>query len=329
MDVSVAMATYNGRAYVEAQLESILDQSKPPAEIVIVDDNSTDGTMDILRSYEQQYPDVFDVSQNSENLGVSRNFEKCIRGCSGDAIAFSDQDDVWKPMKLERQCEILETVDAAVVFHDSEIVSTDQEPISRTWAEISYQHGVARDPTAAVRSLVRRNFAWGSTMLFNASLTNEILPFPDHWAHDYYMAFYGAATGTLYDVDEPLNLYRRHEEQDSGQLTGSVFERLRRGIAGGFDSMDFAAREEQWDALHRQFRQMDERKLAVDKDALLDTIATRRKYEACRGKIYSPEEGTGSGLRALTSNLLSGRYRQFGDVPTPFYVVKDATACVS
>ena len=47
--ISVAMATYNGEKYIEEQLDSILNQSKPVDEIIIFDDNSTDGTLEIIR----------------------------------------------------------------------------------------------------------------------------------------------------------------------------------------------------------------------------------------------------------------------------------------
>lgn len=73
--ISVAMATYNGEKYIEEQVDSILNQSKPVDEIIIFDDNSTDGTLEIIRRYADSR---IKVHVNDKNVGYIENFYRAI-----------------------------------------------------------------------------------------------------------------------------------------------------------------------------------------------------------------------------------------------------------
>ena len=84
--VSIALCTYNGGAYLGEQLDSIVNQSYSPLELIAVDDCSTDNTLDILKEYAAKYPFI-KVFVNPENLGYIRNFEKALQLCNGDFIA--------------------------------------------------------------------------------------------------------------------------------------------------------------------------------------------------------------------------------------------------
>ena len=87
--VSVAMCTFNGEAFVKEQLESILAQSRLPDEIVIRDDGSTDGTIDIVKQVADKHPDKFRIVQNQQKLGSCRNFELATSLATGDVIFLS------------------------------------------------------------------------------------------------------------------------------------------------------------------------------------------------------------------------------------------------
>jgi glycosyltransferase involved in cell wall biosynthesis len=94
MKISIAMCTYNGAAFLPAQLQSILTQSRRPDEIIICDDRSTDDTRSILETFKNESPIPVILNINDQNLGSVRNFERAINLCTGDVIALSDQDDV-------------------------------------------------------------------------------------------------------------------------------------------------------------------------------------------------------------------------------------------
>ena len=72
--VAVVMCTYNGEKFLREQLDSILDQTYPISEIIIQDDRSTDGTVALLRQYEERHPNIH-VFVNEQNLGFNLNFK--------------------------------------------------------------------------------------------------------------------------------------------------------------------------------------------------------------------------------------------------------------
>ena len=98
--ISVAMCTYNGARFLSAQLDSILRQSIPVFEIIIVDDRSSDNTLDILKKYAHDYDNIR-YYVNEHNLGFVNNFSSAISKTSGDYVALADQDDVWTDDHLE------------------------------------------------------------------------------------------------------------------------------------------------------------------------------------------------------------------------------------
>ncbi|MEK7198913.1 MAG: glycosyltransferase, partial [Bacteroidota bacterium] len=97
--ISVVMATYNGERFLSEQLESILSQSYPNIEMIVVDDGSVDSTVALVESYIKRYPAIR-LYVNEENLGYIKNFEKGMLLANGEYIALSDQDDIWRKDKL-------------------------------------------------------------------------------------------------------------------------------------------------------------------------------------------------------------------------------------
>ena len=104
--ISVAMATYNGEVYLRKQLDSILHQSLPVDEIIICDDQSSDGTVDIIQEYIKQYPHIH-LYKNEQNLGYKRNFKKALSLCSKEYIFLCDQDDIWDSDKVKEMVAIM------------------------------------------------------------------------------------------------------------------------------------------------------------------------------------------------------------------------------
>lgn len=102
ISLSVVVCTYNGAKYLQPQLESLLRQTLMPTEILIHDDGSTDGTLDIAHAYAERFP-IIRVVKNEGRHGVNTNFFAALYKASGDFIAICDQDDIWEPTKLEHQ----------------------------------------------------------------------------------------------------------------------------------------------------------------------------------------------------------------------------------
>jgi glycosyltransferase involved in cell wall biosynthesis len=96
--VSCIVPTYNGEAYLAEALDSILGQTYQPLEIIVADDGSTDGTLEIATGYG---PRVRVIAQANAGPAAARNLG--VREACGRFVAFLDQDDVWHPEKLTRQ----------------------------------------------------------------------------------------------------------------------------------------------------------------------------------------------------------------------------------
>src|SRR4051794_37441524 len=99
--ISIAMATYNGDRYIREQLDSLARQNLLPFELVVTDDGSSDGTLDILKAFSERAPFPVRIFRNPTRLGYEENFLKAASLCNGDVISFCDQDDIWVDRKLE------------------------------------------------------------------------------------------------------------------------------------------------------------------------------------------------------------------------------------
>ncbi len=128
IDVSVYILTYFHEKYISQAIDSVLSQqTKYSYEIVISDDCSRDGTADILREYEQKYPDKIRVNINEQNIGIAGNIYKARSMCHGRYITVLAGDDYWIcDEKLERQVGFLEThPDYIAVFNIVELRMDD------------------------------------------------------------------------------------------------------------------------------------------------------------------------------------------------------------
>lgn len=222
MRISVAMCTYNGADFLPAQLESIARQTRPPDEIVVCDDASTDETRALLESFARNSSVPVSLYFSDENVGSVKNFERAIGLCTGDVIALSDQDDVWRSGKLARiEQSFAENPAAGIVFSDAEIVDENLNALGkRMWPEVGFD-AHKQKLIRSGRSLEVLIYGWtvtGATMAFRSEFTKLALPVPANIAmiHDGWIALTIAAVADVVMIDEPLIQYRQHERQQIG-----------------------------------------------------------------------------------------------------------------
>lgn len=208
--VSIALCTYNGGKYLPEQIRSLLDQTYPNIEIVIVDDNSSDNTHEVLKEFNNEVNIRFYF--NSSNLGFVKNFEKAISLCQGEYIALSDQDDIWKKEKIEL---LVNKVDKNIlVYANSEIIDKTGNSLNKRLSSIrNFVNG--SDPIP----FIFHNCIPGHTMMFHKRLIDYILPFPSQLKfHDWWIAFVAASVGKILYIDECLVMYRQHEATNTDIL---------------------------------------------------------------------------------------------------------------
>ena len=123
--VSVALATCNGERFLREQLDSIAHQSRLPAELVVSDDHSSDTTVGILHAFAHRAPFPVHIAVNSSRIGYARNFRSAAARCTGDLIAFSDQDDWWSRDKLDRLAAQFEDPRVMLAYHNARVVEPE------------------------------------------------------------------------------------------------------------------------------------------------------------------------------------------------------------
>ena len=134
LTISIALCTYHGERFLQEQLDSFLQQTRLPDELVVCDDGSTDLTVPILEAFGVQAPFPVRLSINSQNLGFTKNFEKAISLCRGEIIAMSDQDDVWLPEKLEKFEQVfVNRPQLGYVFCNAQVVLLCHKLLAKTY----------------------------------------------------------------------------------------------------------------------------------------------------------------------------------------------------
>lgn len=198
--ISLVMPTYNGARFLKEQLDSIYNQILIPDEIIVVDDCSTDNTVEILEFYHQKYGLKYYI--NEKNLGYNKNFEKAIRLCSGDYIALSDQDDVWYSNKIKVSFEAISKFPVDKPALVSSFVDQVDENLNLIRHDITpLQEGDWR------LNLTRYN-SQGCTLMMNRALLEYILPFPEGIIYDAYIGLMASLVGNRYYIPEKLMMYR-------------------------------------------------------------------------------------------------------------------------
>jgi hypothetical protein len=217
------MCTYNGAEFLPAQLESIVRQSRSADEIVICDDGSTDNTRALLQQFANN--PRFQINLNEHNLGTIKNFEQAINLCTGEVIALSDQDDVWREDKLQTIAAAFERNHrTGLVFSDAEIVDENLNSTGRRmWPEVGFDDH-KRKLVAHERALDVLITGWtvtGATMAFRSAYRNLALPIPTNiqMIHDGWIALAVASVADVIAIDQPLIKYRQHGRQQIGAPT--------------------------------------------------------------------------------------------------------------
>ena len=224
--ISVAMCTYNGERYVGEQLESILHQVVPVHEVVVSDDGSTDATLVIVQNFAKRAPFPVRLVRNEKRLGSTKNFEHAISLCLGNLIALADQDDVWFPQKTKTVSQLFGADPSlGAVFGNARLINANSMPIGKTlWQNYAFSSRAQAEVETGrfADVLIKRPVVTGATLIFRAELRAHILPIPEPWIHDAWIAWMVALHSRVACVSQPLMAYRVHAAQQIGVPTGAM-----------------------------------------------------------------------------------------------------------
>lgn len=224
--VSVVLATFDGERYLQQQLDSLRQQWRAPDELIVVDDGSTDRTLEIVRAFAEQAPFRVVVMDRPEHRGTNETFGEAISLATGDIIVTCDQDDRWYPDKISFLVESLEAQpDAFIAFSDAGLIDSAGRSIGRSrWRVAGFspieQAAMSRDPLG---QMLARRVMSGCTTAIRAELVAAVLPFPkqlhptlNEIMYDHWISLIGAAAGPVVLVSRQLVDYRIHPDQQIG-----------------------------------------------------------------------------------------------------------------
>lgn len=219
--ISVVIPCYNAAAFLRATIESILGQTQPVLEVIVVDDGSTDDSARIAESFG---PPVRVISQPNQGESAARN--RGIEAAAGDWVAFLDADDLWLPTKVERQADVIRSAPADVVCVTSDFFLFGEGQKERLCSLPA--HYDAPHPL--------REMLVGFTVHIDCAVVRRVValrtPFPESILHAEDVIFFVLlrSQGRFLRVPEPLSRYRRHGPQQSqkpGHMLRTATSRLR------------------------------------------------------------------------------------------------------
>jgi len=228
--VAILLPTFNGEKYLSAQLQSLLDQSHHEFVVVIRDDGSSDGTVNLLAEFQNKYPDIFHLLESDgENLGPKAGFSLLMSYTLAHRkelkmnhayLSFCDQDDVWHRDKIKTQLALLLSVEArygpevpVLVHSDLRVVNDSGVVLADSF--LDYQGLNAIDNKFA--QVLVSNKVTGCATMVNEALARKSLPMPDGAImHDWWLGLVCSAFGQTGFISQPLLDYRQHGENTIG-----------------------------------------------------------------------------------------------------------------
>lgn len=211
--ISVCIATYNGERYIRQQIESIVCQLNVDDEIIVSDDGSTDGTLDIVKGIGDKRIKIIEGPGRKSPI---LNFECALKASKGDFIFLSDQDDVWKPDKVEICMKWLKTYHCVV--SDAEVTDNRLKLLYPSLYDIMQVR------QGRIYNTIWKNGYTGCCMAFRRNVLEASLPFPKNIPmHDIWIGNVAAYKYNVIFIPDRLIHFRRHENTISCNGKGSKF----------------------------------------------------------------------------------------------------------
>jgi glycosyltransferase involved in cell wall biosynthesis len=217
------MATKNGAEFIREQIDSVLPQLSSHDELIVSDDCSDDHTTQIINAYADKRIKLF---RNSNQVGVTKNFETGLKQCAGDYIFLADQDDVWMPEKISVMVEHLQRHD--LVICDCDVADHALGVKHRSFFNMN------NSGKGLIKNIIRNSYM-GCCMAFRRNVLHRALPFPgDVPLHDMWIGLIGEIHFKTHFLPQPLVYHRRHGRNASTtsgtsrhSMAGKIYNRYR------------------------------------------------------------------------------------------------------
>lgn len=227
MKISIVVATFNGEKYLQEQLNSFINQTVLPDEIIISDDGSTDSTMLLLKEFKKSCSCSICIVENICNHGVTGNFENAAKLATGDIVFFSDQDDVWYPNKIEETIKVFDKYpDCVGVVSDADCVDVNLKKLDVTFndgawpqfKQLSYNEDncFLLFHEVMLETVIKGNILGGCCLALRNSYLRMMFPFCPSIYHDDWLCFCMFVLGDVVALNKSLFAYRIHGNNTVG-----------------------------------------------------------------------------------------------------------------
>lgn len=228
--VDIAMATYNGEQFIEAQIKSIQAQTYENWELYISDDESKDNTINLIKKMMQNDSRIKLINTKRQG-GVIPNFNKALEYTSADYITLCDQDDIWPEERLYILVNKIQELEGdssstpLMVFTDLQLVDENGNKI----ADSFYQSNNLNPNTNLEKNnLIWRSTVYGCTVILNKALLSLSFPVPEYaQMHDQWLALNASRKNGLYFFDYKSVRYRQHGGNVVGGRRNSVLSKIK------------------------------------------------------------------------------------------------------
>lgn len=216
------MATYNGEKYLREQLDSIIRQSYTDWRLIIADDCSSDGTINILEEYKRRFPSKISYHINDYPSGSAKNnFYGLLNYFENEYFMFADQDDVWLEDKIFVSVKKIKSMEKKYGNEIPLLVHTDLKVVDKKLNEINPSLFVMQkmDPERdKINNILVTNVVTGCTIIGNNKLYSLIkhrLP-NKSIMHDMWLALVATSLGKIGFINQSTILYRQHDNNTEG-----------------------------------------------------------------------------------------------------------------
>ncbi|MCC8358522.1 glycosyltransferase family 2 protein [Salinimicrobium sediminilitoris] len=266
--ISVILPVYNREAFVGDAIQSILNQTYQNFELIVIDDGSTDSTLEVVKSFNDHR---IKILRNKSNTGVSASRNSGIKEAKGEFVAFMDSDDIsaperlWKQLRLLQQKPEIEICGSWLQFLNSDKIIKHQEEHDDVFTQL----------------LLNCSLSLGAVMynrIFRDLLLDERLQFGE----DYELWSRVGWKSRFYNIQEPLLFYRTHQDQISGrnkqeQLSLDAEIRLSLYKKLGYCQESFPDEVIKKIILFREFFDLKEFRIFLDWLRVLEKINLKKK----------------------------------------------------
>lgn len=226
LSVSVCMATYNGRHYINEQLTSIINELDLDDEIIIIDDKSTDDTLNFIESLQSP---LIKIVKLEKNLGHVQAFNAAIMHAKNDIIMLSDQDDIWIKGRKKIILKEFESGEINVLASGFTTIDKNNLPIENPYDEMTTSFNKNNIINILLIFFGKVPY-FGCAMAIRNSFAKKITPIPKFVeAHDIWIGLAGNVNSCIHHINEKTLLHRIHGS-NATKKNRSVWKKFRSRI---------------------------------------------------------------------------------------------------